>query len=1055
MKLKDVAARAAASEAFAAALAPLLPYGGKRSVHLSLIESFKPCFLAALAGREAGPLLIICPFPDSTDALAGDMTAYGAETLLLPAKPARTDTAPDPESAGARARAFAALAAARPVTVVTHAAAAAQPAPSIDKAGLRLLRLTTGREHGLDNLMETLSSFGYERTYEVENRGEFSVRGGILDVFGSGMSQPVRLEFDADMLVSMRRFSLVDQLSTESIDSVFIYPAVEEEPGNSVLDYAWGTAVVVLDEPAAFPETDSRLDQLKGCLTITSLSGQPTFNLEHTPRTTTTAGGADLEAVRQYLKALHNNGIKTSVVLEGKGQRERLAELFKEWGLAGQAVDIVEGSLSGGFIWPAEKLAVLAESDIFGTKRQTRLSHQTRTRSFFDVMDLKPGDYVVHVYHGIGRYAGLTARISDSVRRDYLAIDYAAGDKLFIPADQMGLIQRYIGGEDVAPRIERLGSGRWYRTKRKVKESAARLAAELVKLYAARKTAAGYSFAPDTPWQRELEDTFSFAETPDQEKAVADVKADMEAPFPMDRLVCGDVGYGKTEVAVRAAFKAIMDGKQAAVLAPTTLLANQHYETFRERFAAFPVRIECLSRLKTKAEQAVIVQDLKLGAVDLVIGTHRLLQRDVAFKDPGLFIIDEEQRFGVRHKEFLKKLRLNVDVLSLSATPIPRTLNLALTGARDMSVIDTPPEDRFPVATRVAEYDDKMVAAAVTREIDRDGQAFFVHNRVATADFAAEGLRRLVPEARVAVSHGQMSERALIKVMLDFAERRSDVLVSTTIIENGLDMPNVNTLIVDRADKLGLAQLYQLRGRVGRSDRRAYAYFLYPPGSPLAPAQYRRLKTIAEFTDLGSGFRIALRDLEIRGAGSVLGAEQSGFIGDVGLELYAELLREAVGMLKGEPVPKKPDVKVMLSIEAYLPEDYISDESLRIDAYKKIALAASASDADRLYGEFRDRFGEPPAAVENLLSIVKLKKAAGQAGVNRVTRESAGTAGEYERIRLSPLDKSAGVQRVLKNYAQVAKFKEGERALYVRAPAGRDGVILLEQVLCAIMTDVC
>ncbi len=1026
-----------------------------RDVYLP--DIFKAIYLAALYDGHPKSMIVVTPGAEEADTLATEMAAFlGDDILVMPQRGTDSETvAPDPESAGVRAKALDRLLNTPSAIIVTDAAAAAEELSAPRQGGRLAVTLNVGRECDLGSLIETLTGYGYERVYEVQNRAEFSVRGGIVDIFGPSMAQPVRLEFDGDEVASIRVFSLVDQLSTGLIEETVVYPARDLAGGGaSIFDYLPEGGLVVLDEPAAFPTGLDGLAIPGGALTISSLSpDESAITVIRHPVFHREGHGADFDLIKQHIEDLIKRDIKVFAVFEDRDRLARFEYMLKEWRLK-KGVETGAGALRSGFVFPDAKIAIITEADMFGLKRELRQTRQTKARAFFDLMDLREGDYVVHVYHGIGRYAGLTQKTVDGIRRDYLLIVYAQGDKLYIPTDQMGLIQRYIGGEGIAPRVDRLGSNRWHRVKRKVKASAAKLAAELVELYAARKEADGFAFPPDTPWQSYLEESFPFVETADQETAIAEVKADMEQPHPMDRLICGDVGYGKTEVAVRAAFKSIMGGKQVAVLVPTTLLAEQHYATFSERFEAFPIRLEHLSRLRPRSEQAEVIQDLTLGSVDAVIGTHRLLQKDVSFKNLGLFIIDEEQRFGVRHKEFLKNLRLNVDVLTLSATPIPRTLNMALTGARDMSVIDTPPEDRFPVVTFVKEYDEAQVSVAIERELNRGGQAFFVHNRVDSIGYVADNIRRLVPAARVAVSHGQMSERTLERVMLDFGARRYDVLVSTTIIESGLDMPNVNTLIVDRADKLGLSQLYQLRGRVGRSDRRAYAIFMYPTGTPLTSTQLRRLKTIAEFTDLGSGFRVALRDLEIRGAGNVLGAEQHGFVNEVGFELYAELLSEAVAKLRGEPVRKHTEVRISLPLEAHIPEEYIGEEPLRIDAYKKIALAGDDAAIDRLHDEFIDRFGEPPEPVKNLLLIAGLKHAAASLGANRISSEKGVSAGRPDRIRISPIDSSPGLKLGLKRWEADVVYKERERALYVKAPAAAIGVFLVRQVLYDIIAGV-
>ena len=623
-----------------------------------------------------------------------------------------------------------------------------------------------------------------------------------------------------------------------------------------------------------------------------------------------------------------------------------------------------------GVVVPGAQLALVAEADLTGRRRVHRAARSTRQQvDYYD--DLKVGDFVVHQVHGVGRYEGMVARAIGGVERDYLLVAYRGGDKLYVPTDQVGTIRRYTGGD--SPSLSRMGGADWQKARAKVRAAVQEIAAELVILYRKRLATPGHAFGPDTPWQRELEDSFPYEETPDQLRAIEEVKEDMESSVPMDRLICGDVGFGKTEVALRAAFKAVQDGKQVAILAPTTLLANQHGQTFRERFAAYPVRVEVLSRFLTPAEQTAVVAAVKAGEVDVVIGTHRLLSQDVEFHDLGLLVIDEEQRFGVKHKERIKHLRAHVDVLTLTATPIPRTLELSLTGIRDLSLVRTPPEARQPILTYVGEYDDRAVSEAIRRELLREGQVFYVHNRVQDIEHVAEHIRDLVPEARMAIAHGQMDEARLERVVLDFEDRAYDVLVCTTIIESGLDMPTVNTMVVDRADLLGLAQLYQLRGRVGRRGQRAYAYLLHPQDRALTEEAYERLKAIGEFTDLGSGFKLAMRDLEIRGAGHLLGGAQSGHIAAVGFDLYCELVTEAVGELKGEQPVEPFEVVLDLPVDAHLPRDYVSRDDVRMEAYRRLAAVQDPADVEDIRNEWLDRYGPVPEPAEALLGAARLR----------------------------------------------------------------------------------
>ncbi len=725
--------------------------------------------------------------------------------------------------------------------------------------------------------------------------------------------------------------------------------------------------------------------------------------------------------VERALAAAAELARRGNTVVIASLQAERLAELLPE---APGGVQLVNAPVSGGWVMaePEGRGAVyfLTDAELFGFVRARRGERRRLARVEQLLADLVVGDYLVHEEFGIGRFRGLVRGTDRGAERDYLLIEYADGDRVYVPADQVDRITRYYGTGDRPPTLTRLGSAEWTRAKARARQAALNIARELLETQAVRQIVTRPPYSPDTQWQLELEASFPYTETPDQLEAVRAVKADLEGERPMDRLICGDVGYGKTEVALRAAFKVVQDGRQVAVLVPTTVLAEQHYQTFRSRLAAFPVRVEVLSRLRPEREQAEVVRGLREGTVDIVIGTHRLLQPDVVFKDLGLLVIDEEHRFGVLHKERFKMLRREVDVLTLSATPIPRTLYLALTGLRDLSMMETPPEERLPVKTFVGEYDDLLVRQAILRELDRGGQVFYVHNRVYDIQLVARRLKKLVPEARFVIGHGQMADESLERVMADFGAGRYDVLVCTTIIEAGIDLPNVNTLIVDDADRFGLAQLYQLRGRVGRGSNQAYAYFLTEPGKRLTEAARRRLRTILEAAELGAGYQIALRDLEIRGAGNLLGVEQSGHIAAVGFELYCKLLAEAVAELKGErprpTAPPEPAPAVDLALPAYLPPDYVGDVSLRLQVYRRLAGVRDLDELDDLASELRDRFGPYPTPVQNLLSLVRLKLLGARAGIESITtfdgrviinfRRPAGAGGWRElarRLRL-PLE---------------------------------------------------
>ncbi|PRY15254.1 transcription-repair coupling factor [Kineococcus rhizosphaerae] len=971
-------------------------------------------------------------------------------------------------------------------------------------ADLEPVRLRAGDEVGLDATVAALAAAAYTRVDMVERRGEFAVRGGILDVFPPTRPHPLRVEFFGDEVEEVRSFSVADQRTLEvEPDGVWAPPcrellltdAVRERaaalaeslPGAAdvLAKLAEGIAVEGMESlaPALVDGMEPLLDVLPAGTHVVltdpekvrarahdlvatgaefldaawvnaAAGGQTPVDLgassfatlaevrahaEVTGRpwwSITSLGDdaelRDLEDVRilrvgardvagyrgETEKALHelrdlaSAGWRIVVTTEGHGPAKRLVEMLSGEDVPARLVDdlveepapsvvtVTTASVEHGFVAEKLKTALVTESDITGvggqsTKDMRRMAPRRR-RNAVDPLSLRPGDFVVHEQHGIGRFVEMVQRTVSGATREYLVLEYAPskrgqpGDRLFVPSDTLDQVTRYTGGE--APTLSKMGGSDWSNTKNKARRAVKEIAGDLIRLYSARMATKGYQFGPDTPWQRELEDAFPYVETPDQLASIDEVKADMMKPVPMDRLICGDVGYGKTEIALRAAFKAVQDGKQVAVLVPTTLLVQQHFKTFAERYAQFPVVVKPLSRFTPGKDAKETIAGLADGSVDVVIGTHRLISGEVKFKDLGLVVVDEEQRFGVEHKEALKTLRTNVDVLAMSATPIPRTLEMAVTGIREMSTLATPPEERHPVLTYVGGQEEKQITAAIRRELLREGQVFYVHNRVSSIERTAARLKELVPEARIATAHGQMGEHRLEQVVVDFWEKRFDVLVCTTIVETGLDISNANTLIVERADTMGLSQLHQLRGRVGRGRERAYSYFLFPPEKPLTETAHDRLATIAQHTDLGSGMAVAMKDLEIRGAGNMLGGEQSGHIAGVGFDLYMRMVADAVadvrnkvpGAANEDAEPEPTEVKIELPIDAHLPHDYVPSERLRLEAYRRLAAADSAEDLVELHAELVDRYGTPPQPVLNLLEVAKFRIAARQGGLREV-----------------------------------------------------------------------
>lgn len=882
-----------------------------------------------------------------------------------------------------------------------------------------ILELNCGEETGLRNLIEFLEKTGYRRESVAETKGTYSVRGGIVDMFSPQKEQAFRAEFEGQKVISLRKFDPETQVSSEEVECVRIYPACEMElrekefSWTGVKDYLPKNHVQFILNPADIREKQAEIlsDVPAGSsdyIQENSWQTEHALFLEELP----SGGAADGKKVHLTVErssswqpaaqgwsehiGVHSDvfltlaeksrqGYRVIFVSRNGAEAQRLQQILKEKDAWSDRHEIVVGDLSRGFILPERKIALLTEHEIFG-KLQARAARSTVRRGLpiREYSELKSGDWIVHLVYGIGKFLGVSQLDEKGGRGEFLTIEYDKGAKLHVPVDQIELVEKYIGIKGHAPKLSRLGGKDWERSKKKAQLELMDFASELLELQAKRAALGGHAFKPDTPWQIEFEKAFIYNETPDQLQAIEEVKRDLEAPSPMDRLICGDVGFGKTEVAIRAAFKVVMEGKQVAVLVPTTVLAQQHLYTFRERFSGYPLEVEMLSRFRTAEEQIKIIKKLKNGQVDVIIGTHRLLGSDVEFKDLGLVIIDEEQRFGVLHKEKFKKMRTLVDVLTLTATPIPRTLYMTVMQAKDVSLIHTPPEDRLPIETMITHYDDRLVRDAIVREIARDGQVFYVHNRVQSIYRVRDHLKKLIPQARFAVGHGQMNESELEEAMKLFIEGKVQVLVSTNIVESGLDIPNANTIIIDRAELFGLADLYQLRGRVGRFKHRAYAYFLYSKSSILNREAKERLKTIQDFTGLGAGFKVALRDLEIRGAGNILGKQQHGHISAIGFSLYCRLLDETIRRLKGEKVVEKNPVSLQLGFEMIIPQNYIREPFLRMQMYHKIFETQTADEIQKVTHELNDRFGPPPPEVLLLLEIAQLKGLARQMKITSI-----------------------------------------------------------------------
>jgi len=1015
---------------------------GTHSVRLD--EDHLPLLVAALHSGAPSPLCVIVADPERAARLAEETRQWVEDpdsVVRLPEPDFPRTSVDTSASDGAIARTQVATTLAlreKPFPQVTFvcsvlALLGALPEPSTLTSAT--VDLTPGITFKPDDLMFKLQSMGYERVEYATRTGEMSRRGGILDVFSPAHDEPVRIEFFGNEIESVRFYDAESQLTIGQARGARATALRSGKAEATLLEYLPEDATILVEDPrslrlrslrlqAEMAEYVASVDETRDLPVDESVTplvewprvehqierfrrlqlqpfGQDEEESQGTPLLTTAPNYAKRlpDLLNAIPKLIEENG---RVVLVSH-QARRIADLLEERGQpvpvlndldappAQGSLSLVQGSIRRGCVIP-RVLTLLSDYEMFGFVKHSRRPRKPRVRTTPFAMSFKPGDVVVHVDHGIGRFVGLTRLTTGEIEHEYAEVTYLGGDTLYVPTDQIGRLTRYAGGGESPPRLSKLGSTEWETTKQRVRQSTKALAQELVKLYALRQLAEGYSYEPDGAWQQELEASFPYMETPDQLEAIDAVKTDMESTRPMDRLICGDVGYGKTEIALRAAFKAVMDGKQVALLTPTTVLAQQHHATFTERLSAYPVTIASLSRFTPAGSEEEILLNLASGHVDICIGTHRLLQKDIAFRDLGLLIVDEEQRFGVMQKESLRNLRVGLDTLTLSATPIPRTLHMALTGIRDMSTMETPPEDRLAVRTHVGPYDQALTRQAILREIERNGQAFFVHNRIANIQAVARVLQETVPEARMGIAHGRMREDELEKTMTAFADGEIDVLVCTTIVQLGLDMPNANTLIVHQAERLGLTQLYQLRGRVGRGRNQAYAYFFHDRHKELTQQARRRLSTIYEANELGAGLEIALRDLEIRGAGSLLGTRQSGHIAAVGFELYCQILAEEVEQLQAEQgevheeEKKRPAVSLDLPVTAHIPEAYVASPATRITLYRKLADVASLHDLKRLEEEMEDRFGTVPSQVKELLWVARVRILAQEAGVTSITR---------------------------------------------------------------------
>jgi transcription-repair coupling factor (superfamily II helicase) len=1085
-------------------------------IYLNSVEGFNSFLVADVARAIQSPsvTLAIAATDRAADVLANEILAWNPKQKILrfPALETLPHESIKPSKEIIGKRNFVLQTIAQDfndnVVITTSIAALMQPIAGLLK-NYSLLKIKTGSNVDFLELIKNFVEIGYRREEIVQERGEFAVRGGIIDIFPPQLEHPIRIEFFENEIEEIRSFAISDQRTIELLKNDLEIPAlhhIDSENSNFLCfqEFINAQSKAFLFDPERLArraedvvktdqefievywqtQADSEnlapslvdlklfdyqniLDNFKKINTGLVFSSNLVILDESTNQKSVDLGlkvqARNTDSVItnfENLRLLLEKRNKLAVVVQGHGSAQRLLEQAAEFDIPAKIqlednfdkdiLNIYQANIATGFEYPAENLIVYSEREIFGQKSAEKSNNRlpSRRRKQIDLLTLNAGDYLVHEQHGIGRYLELANRQIGKAQREYLVIEFAASkrgqpaDRLYLPTDQLDQITKYVGGE--TPTLSRLGGSDWEKTKGRARKAVKQIASELIKLYSIRQTSKGFAFSTDTPWQKELEDAFAYVETPDQLSSIEDVKRDMEKPLPMDRVIAGDVGYGKTEIAVRAAFKATQDAKQVAVLVPTTLLAQQHFVTFGERFAPFPIKIAVLSRFQSAKEIKQTLEEINNGLVDVVIGTHRLLTHDVKFKDLGLVIVDEEQRFGVEHKEHLKALRTNVDVLSMSATPIPRTLEMAITGIREMSVIQTPPEERLPILTAVGPYNDHQVAAAIRRELIREGQVFYVHNRVESIDRVAAKIRELVPEARTAVAHGRMNESQLEQVILDFWENKFDVLVSTTIVESGLDIPNANTLIVDRADTFGLSQLHQIRGRVGRGRERAYAYFLYDPKKTLSETSHERLKTIAQNTDLGSGMAVALKDLEIRGAGNILGQQQSGHIAEVGFDLYVRLISEAISNAKGEKQISNEELRIELAAEAYIPESYLAHERLRLEAYKSISEIQNETELAEFAKQLIDRYGNYPGEVGVLFEIAKLRILARAANLTEIIL--SGNKVKFAPVML-PDSRSVRLARLYPG----SVIRPALRTILVPAPKGDPIIPWVQQLISSVI----